>query len=167
MAKISRRDGAARGRTDVTALRRVAPDAPGVAEVLARHVALMRAQSPAESCHVLPAEALAPPDITVFALHDADGVVAVGALRLFLPDAELKSMHTVAERRGSGFGRRLLAGLMDEARRAGVRRLYLETGAGPEHAAARALYHSAGFVTCAPYGSYKQDPLSVFMVLTL
>lgn len=144
-----------------------APDEPAVAEVLARHFALMRAQSPEESCHVLPGAALAAPDIHVFALREAETVLAVGALRVTGSDGELKSMHTVAESRGRGHGRRLLCGVLEEARRMGVQRIYLETGSGDEHAAARRLYTSEGFALCGPFGAYKPDPLSVFMSRSL
>lgn len=144
-------------------LHRVAPDEPEIAAVLDRHFALMRSQTPAESCHVLPADALATPDIHLFALRGPDEVVAVGALRVFGKSAELKSMHTVSERRGQGCGRRLLKEVMNEARRMGLEALFLETGTGPEHSAARALYLSEGFAECAPFGTYQADPLSVFM----
>ncbi len=33
--------------------------------------------------------------------------------------------------------------------------------------AARSLYTSFGFVPCPPFGSYKEDPNSVFMTIQL
>jgi putative acetyltransferase len=151
----------------VTALERVSAQAPDVAAILARHFALMRSQTPEESCHVLPAEAMAAPDIALFALRKEGRPVAIGALRLMGRQGELKSMHTLAEARGRGFGRQILRGLMDEARRMGLTEVLLETGAGPEHQAARALYASEGFTPCPPFGEYRPDPLSVFMARTL
>ncbi|MBW4707115.1 GNAT family N-acetyltransferase [Roseobacter sp. YSTF-M11] len=59
--------------------------------------------------------------------------------------------------------RAMLNALIDAARDMGVQRLFLETGSGPEHHAARKLYQSAGFTICAPFGDYTVDPLSVFM----
>ncbi len=66
----------------MTALERVSAQAPDVAAILARHFDLMRSQTPEESCHVLPAEAMAAPDIALFALREQGRPVAIGALRL-------------------------------------------------------------------------------------
>ncbi|QJF50105.1 GNAT family N-acetyltransferase [Roseobacter ponti] len=151
----------------MTAIVRVRADEPDVAQLLTRHFELMRSQSPPESCHVLPGDALNAPDITLYGLRDADEVVAVGAIRKTgsgeMAHGELKSMHTAQERRGQGLARHLLRGMISEARSAGITVLNLETGAGEEHAAARRLYHSEGFRECPPFGEYVSDPLSVFM----
>jgi putative acetyltransferase len=144
-------------------LERVCADAPDVARLLDRHFNLMRAQSPPESCHVLPAASLSAPDVRLFALREDACAVAVGALKISGTEAELKSMHTAEEFRGRGLARQLLRGLIDHARNAGVKRLDLETGSGVEHAPARALYTSQGFTECPPFGEYVADPLSMFM----
>ena len=143
------------------------PDVPDVADLLARHFALMRAQTPEESCHVLPADALASPDITLMALRREGEALAVGAIRVTGAEGEIKSMHTAANARGQGAARALLAALEAHARACGVRKLNLETGSGPEHAAARALYERAGFTQCGPFGNYSADPLSIFMTRAL
>ena len=143
---------------------RVAARDPDVAALLERHFQLMRSQSPPESCHVLPADDLADPDITLFAIREKESAVAIGALRRFgQADGELKSMHTAAEHRGRGLARHLLQGLIRHAAGEGVRSLWLETGSGPEHAAARGLYAAEGFTPCPPFGDYSEDPLSIFM----
>ncbi|WP_298844213.1 GNAT family N-acetyltransferase [uncultured Roseobacter sp.] len=135
-----------------------------VAALLERHFQLMRSQSPPESCHVLPADALCSPEMILFAIRDNSAAVAVGALRRFGDDdVELKSMHTAAEHRGRGLARQLLRGLIAHARSEGIQFVWLETGAGPEHSAARSLYTSEGFSTCSPFGDYTADPLSIFM----
>jgi putative acetyltransferase len=140
---------------------------PDVADLLARHFALMRAQSPAESCHVLPASELESADTHLYALRQSGALLAVGAIRVAGTAGELKSMHTREALRGRGLGRRLLQHLIAEAGKLGLARLDLETGSGPEHAAARALYISQGFEVCSPFGSYSEDPLSLFMTRAL
>jgi GNAT superfamily N-acetyltransferase len=56
---------------------------------------------------------------------------------------------TVAEGlRGSGLGKRLMQACIDEGRRLGARRLYLETNSGL--APALALYRAMGFRDLAP-----------------
>jgi putative acetyltransferase len=49
----------------------------------------------------------------------------------------------------------------------GLRRLSLETGATEPFKPAHALYASAGFRFCGPFGEYQDDPHSVFMTLEL
>ena len=141
----------------------VRPDDPDVAALLQRHLALMRAQTPPESCHVLPAEALAADDIVLFGLRENGVLLGVGALRRTGDAGEIKSMHTAAETRGRGVARAVLDALIEHARGIGLVRLNLETGSGLEHAAARHLYATAGFDACEPFGDYVGDPLSHFM----
>ena len=56
---------------------------------------------------------------------------------------------------------------MDEATRRSYQRLSLETGAQPAFAPARRLYERFGFRECGPFGSYAEDPNSVFMTRAL
>ncbi|WP_305969950.1 MULTISPECIES: GNAT family N-acetyltransferase [unclassified Mameliella] len=157
-------------------LAEVAGPSPQVEALLAAHHALMRAQSPAESCHVMTGEDLQAEGARVFALSEEDGhILAVGALKTVAEDAapvslagcgpvvELKSMHVTAAARGRGLGHFLLSGMLDMARDAGAGGACLETGTDPVFEPARALYLSQGFVPCPPFGGYRFDPLSVFM----
>jgi putative acetyltransferase len=61
----------------------------------------------------------------------------------------------------------MLGRLLAEARRRGYRRVSLETGTMEAFAPARALYESAGFSPCAPFGTYRGGPHNVFLTLTL
>jgi GNAT superfamily N-acetyltransferase len=68
-------------------------------------------------------------------------------------DAELKRMFVVAEARGRGLARRILARLEDDARAAGRTRMVLETGTKQPEAIA--LYTSSGYTPCAKFGLYR------------
>ena len=57
----------------------------------------------------------------------------------------------------------MLACLLAEARARGDRRVSLETGAMAAFAPARALYESAGFTPCAPFGDYVASENSVYL----
>lgn len=144
------------------------PLAPDLAPIFHRHTAEMHADTPPESIHMMPREDLVGPAITFFVARQAGMAVAMGAVKL-LGDgqAEIKSMHVLAEHRGRGLSRILLAHLIGHARDRGWCRLSLETGAQDSFAAARALYARAGFSTCPPFGTYREDPNSVFMTLAL
>ena len=149
----------------------VTPDTPNTADVralLLRHLELMRASSPEESCHVMEPEALFDRGVVMFAARDPSGLLGVGALaQIDGAHGELKSMHTTAHARGRGVGRAILAALLESARNQGMTRVSLETGAAPLFAPARALYAAQGFTVCPPFGAYVADPLSVFMTRTL
>jgi GNAT superfamily N-acetyltransferase len=68
-------------------------------------------------------------------------------------DAELKRMFVVAEMRGRGLARRILAALEEDARAAGRVRMVLETGTKQPEAIA--LYTSSGYEPCAKFGYYR------------
>ena len=57
--------------------------------------------------------------------------------------------------------------LLADARSRGIRRISLETGSAEFFRPAHALYARAGFVECAPFGSYLPDPHSTFMTVEL
>lgn len=133
-----------------------------------RHTADMHADTPVESIHMLPREDLDADDISFFVMRIAGQPVAMGAIKwLTSTEAELKSMHVLAEHRGAGLSRLMLAHLIKTARDRGAASLYLETGIQPTFEAARALYRRAGFADCAPFGDYRPDPNSVFMGMAL
>lgn len=137
---------------------------PGVAALIATHFELMRAASPEDSCHVMPADALEREGALVFVAEDQGMVVGIGALKIAAEGyGEIKSMHTASAVRGKGVARQILGGLIDSARTREVKQLNLETGSSDMFAPARALYAAEGFTVCPPFGDYTADPLSTFM----
>ncbi len=143
-------------------------DDPRLAALIATHHAQCHAGTPPGSAHALDLRGLARPDIEVFAGFDGETLVAMGALRR-LPDGmgEVKSMHTLAERRAAGLGAEMLAHIVARARALGLKRLSLETGGFDLFHPARRLYRRHGFRDTTPFGEYKADPNSVFLTLAL
>jgi len=136
--------------------------------LLAEHLRDMHAQSPPESVHALPLDALRAADIAFWTVWYDDALLGCGALReLDAARGEIKSMRTARAQRGRGVARAMLSHILGEARRRAYRRVSLETGAQAAFAPARQLYRSAGFVDCAPFGDYAPDPNSVFLTLEL
>jgi len=116
---------------------------------------------PPESRHGLDLAAYADPDVALFIARAAGVVVGCGAYRLAGDgSAEVKSMFVLPEARGRGIGRAILAAI-EAALRGRATTLRLETGTKQD--AALRLYESAGFHRRGPFGSYRDDPLSVFM----
>jgi putative acetyltransferase len=144
------------------------PNAPDVRALIGRHRAAMLAASPPEHAFALDADGLADPAVTVYGYRRAGRLLAIGALRELDPaHGEIKSMHTADAARGRGAGRAMLAHLLGTARSRGYARVSLETGTMAEFAAARALYASAGFRPCEPFGDYQASPDNCFFTITL
>lgn len=138
-------------------------DSADVQALLAFHFAQMRSTSPPDACHVLPADGLRDPAISFWSARDDGRLLGVGALKALGPDhGEIKSMRTAPEALGRGVGRALLHHLVDEARARGYRRLSLETGSTAPFAAALRLYESEGFVSCGPFGGYRDTEFTRF-----
>ena len=117
---------------------------------------------PPESHHGVDSAALAAPNVLFAVARDEQGA-AVGCAGMVLETdyGEVKRMFTAPGFRGRGVAGRLLNFLEAEAAARGCFRYALETG--HLQIEAIALYERAGYVRCAPFGSYAEDPNSVFM----
>jgi putative acetyltransferase len=143
-------------------------DDPRVVELLHAHLTRARTETAPGSAHALDLSGLRTPDVTFWSGWEGDVVVGVGALKQLSADhGEVKSMHTAEAARGRGVGSAMLRQIMAAARARGMSRLSLETGSWAYFAPARALYARHGFVECAPFGEYREDPNSVFMTVGL
>ena len=126
-----------------------------LAQILQAHWLFCTSSTPIEHVYALDASKLFSPDITVFGARIDGELVGVGAMRkLDLLHAELKSMHTLAEFRGSGIGKAMVAQIEDFARSSGIERMSLETGTNEAFKAARELYKSLGYNSCDAFGDY-------------
>ena len=144
------------------------PRAADVRELLGRHLTFARTHTPPEHVHALELTGLLDPSVTFFSYRASGTLLGVGALKeLDQRHGEVKSMHTAQEARGRGIGRAMLARLLAVARERGYLRVSLETGTMPAFAAARALYASAGFTACEPFGDYTVSPSNTWMTLSL
>jgi putative acetyltransferase len=116
---------------------------------------------PPTSNHFLDLDQLSQPDIRLFVARRNGSPLACGALRIASDYGEVKRMYVAPAARGEGLGRAILARIESEAQRAGLRVMRLETG--NRQTEALALYRSAGYVDCGPFGEYGPDPISRFM----
>jgi putative acetyltransferase len=139
-----------------------------IAEFLDEHIQEMRSVTPPESKHALDLDGLRVPEITFWTMIEDGRVLACGALKLLGNDeGEIKSMRVVPDCRQRGVASTMLQHILAEARRKGLVRLYLETGAFEFFEPARRLYLKHGFELCGPFAEYKPDPNSVFMTKSL
>ena len=147
---------------------RESPLSPDLALLFDRHTADMHADTPPESIYMMDASELDTPAVQFLVARDDGKPVAMVAFkRLTGTHAEIKSMHVLAEARGRGLSKRILAEVEAVAKATGVTRLSLETGIQPTFVAARALYEKAGYAVCGPIEGYWDDPNSLFMTKVL
>jgi putative acetyltransferase len=145
------------------------PVDPDLTLLFTRHTADMHADTPPESIHMMDASELAIPAVQFFVAREAGQPLAMGAFKMLSDPthAEIKSMHVLAEARGRGLSKAMLAHVEATARAAGITRLSLETGVQPTFIAARGLYERAGYSICGPFAGYWDDPNSLFMTKSL
>jgi putative acetyltransferase len=141
------------------------PAQPEIVQLLRDGEAHSAALYPTESNHHLSLDALRAPEIRFLVARENGRALGTGALVLNGDWAELKRMWVVAEARGRGISKSVLAALEAVAREAGIKMLRLETGVASHEALG--LYERAGFVRTPPFADYQPDPLSVFMAKLL
>jgi putative acetyltransferase len=135
-----------------------------IAKLLEEHLDDMWAIGPPESVHALDLDALRAPEITFWSVWIDGELAGCGALKeLDKTHAEIKSMRTARSHLRKGVAAKLLRHILDEAKRRSYSRVSLETGSLKAFLPARKLYKSFGFVECAPFADYEEDPNSVFM----
>ena len=139
-------------------------DHPSVVRLLGEHLQAMTQYSPAESIHALDVSGLRQAQITFWTAWDGEELLGCAALKAMGEErGEIKSMRTAAKHLRQGVAAKLLAHVIDEARRRGYRQLFLETGAAEAFVPAHQLYAGFGFVLCGPFQGYVEDRYSVFM----
>ena len=138
------------------------PDQPDIRAFLAASDAYMATLYPAESNHLVDVAALQNDSVHFYVARHGTRAIGCGAIVVATDhSAEIKRMWIDPKARGLKLGAALLVTLEIAAHDAGCTIMRLETGISqPE---ALALYRKSGFAEIAPFGSYKPDPLSVFM----
>ncbi len=128
---------------------------PQVQELAAFHQRAMIDGSPPGLSFALDVSGLKHPDVTVWAVHAGERVVAIGALKT-LDNAcgEVKSMRTHPDYLRQGLAAALLETIIAHARGQGLSVLSLETGTGPAFEPALALYRRRGFANGDAFGDY-------------
>jgi len=136
---------------------------PEIRELLQEHLRSVALLSPPASVHALDIAALRKPEITLWTAWEDGELLGCAALKELNSDhAEVKSMRTSRSHLRKGVAKKLLAHVVEEARRRSYGRLSLETGSAEAFEPARKLYASLGFEYCEPFADYVEDPYSLF-----
>ena len=143
-------------------------DHPEVNSLLTKHFIELRSVSPEGSTHVLDIPGLKISSIKFWSLWNNDQLLGCGALK-FLSEThgEFKSIRVADKHRKKGMGKKIISHLIAEAKKIGIKKLSIETGAGEFFLPARKLFMKFGFKSCKPFAHYKEDPNSCYFDLEI
>ena len=143
-------------------------DHPEVNELLRKHFIELRSVSPEGSAHVLDISGLKDPTIRFWSLWEENELVGCGALKFLDKEhGEFKSIRVADKFRGRAIGEKIISHLIDQAKKIGIKKLSIETGAGDFFISARKLFQKFGFKSCKPFAHYKEDPNSCYFDLEI
>lgn len=138
------------------------PRQPEILRLLDMSDAYAASLYPEESNHLVDVPALEQPGVSFFVARFDGAVVGCCALvEAGDGSAEIKRMFVDPLARGLKVGKRLLQALEEHGDGRGLILIQLETGIHQPEAIG--LYRSAGYIERPPFGSYRSDPLSLFM----
>jgi putative acetyltransferase len=150
--------------TPEAAIEHLDPDVAEVRALIAASDAFYDGLYPAESTHLESSADLKRPDVLFIGCRLDGKLVATGAAKIMQDDgtyAEIKRVFVLEQYRGRGLSRKIMQFLETELEHRGIRLYRLETGIKqPE---ALGLYRKLGYRERPPFGSYRADPLSIFM----
>jgi len=136
------------------------PASPDATALIAELDAHLTPLYPSESRHGFSVQKLITDAVAFFVIRDGGSPAGCGGIKLFGTEyGEIKRMWVRPQFRGSGYGKLMLDHLADYAMSHGIALLRLETGIH-QHAAIR-LYEREGFKRIPPFGSYRNDPVSL------
>ena len=111
------------------------------------------------------AELLASPGVAGVLLERARELLGLALWRTAADEAELLTIAIGADCRREGFGRMMLAAVIERAAMAGTQKLFLEVA--EDNAPARALYSQAGFEPVGRRAGYYKRPAGLADALVL
>lgn len=140
-----------------------APDAVQLINELEEHVDSYG--YPEESRHGFSVEKLIREGVPFFVMYLSDIPIGCGGIKLLADYGEIKRMFIRPAYQGQGYAKAMLRHLADYAVQHKVKLIRLETGI--HQVPAIRLYESFGFTRCGPFGEYREDPVSVYMEMTV
>ena len=143
---------------------------PATADDLAAIMAIERASFPSDAwSEAMMAGELASPHGSYLVVEEAGRVIGYGGVRAVrgAADADIQTIALDATARGTGRGRMLLAALLECARNAGARTVFLEVR--DDNPVAQGLYRREGFIETGRRPRYYQpdDVDAIIMQLDL
>jgi putative acetyltransferase len=145
----------------------VPPDSADAVQLISElDVHLQAHPYPQQSRHAFSVEKLLLERVAFFITHYRGELAGCGGIKIFQNEyGEVKRMWVRPAFRGLGLGKAMLQHLAQYAQRRELSLLRLETGIYETEAIG--LYERFGFQRRAPFGEYKEDPMSVYFEKSL
>tara|TARA_A100000164_G_scaffold264276_1_gene236110 strand:- start:25 stop:480 length:456 start_codon:yes stop_codon:yes gene_type:complete len=143
-------------------------DNPEVNQLLKKHFIELRSVSPKGSAHVLDIEGLKVKSIKFWSIYENEKLIGCGALKFLDPvHGEFKSIRVADSFRKKGYGKKVIAILIEKSRQLNIQKISIETGSGEFFLPARKLFKNSGFTECDPFSHYIDDINSCYMSLKI
>jgi putative acetyltransferase len=149
-------------------IRLLDPETEEAQELITFSDQYMESLYPSESNHLESLTALKASNVAFFGGYIDGKLIACGATKILDDDGrygEIKRVFVIEGFRGQGLSKALIVHLEHHLRNSNINLARLETGV--KQSEALGLYGRLGYVVRGPFGSYREDPLSVFMEKTL
>jgi len=138
------------------------PRSPPIQKMISELDDYQAALYPPESNHLEPLGKLIPPDYYFIAAWEGHYVLGIASFRRVSGTyVEIKRLYVPHQNRGLGLAIKLMDALEEKALQEGYSEARLETGIHQNEALS--LYQKLGYEKTGPFGSYQEDPFSVFM----
>ncbi|MBT3584814.1 MAG: GNAT family N-acetyltransferase [Halobacteriovoraceae bacterium] len=132
-----------------------------VRSILQKIDAYQREVYPDDSNGISSDDVLTLDNLTLYGAFEGDHLYGLGAIIYHQDYGEMKRLYVDKRARGKGVANLLLKKREEIMRQHGYKIARLETGI--HQAAAIKLFKKRGFIEVKRFGSYNDDPLSVFM----
>ena len=147
---------------DTISIRPADPRTPPIQKMISDLDDYHAALYPPESNHLEPMDKLISPEYFFIAACKDNEVLGIASFRRVSGMyVEIKRLYVPHQNRGMGLAIKLMVDLEKKAIQEGFSEARLETGLHQNEALS--LYQKLGYEKTGPFGSYQEDPLSVFM----
>ena len=116
---------------------------------------------PPESNHLDSLDELSKTNVDFLAAYCGSEICGIGAVKVLDDYGEIKRLYVPEKHRGKGVAKELVKELENCLAKRSIFTARLETGIHQREAID--LYLKLGYSKIAPFGDYREDPLSVFM----
>jgi putative acetyltransferase len=147
---------------DTISIRPADPRTPPIRKMISELDDYQAALYPPESNHLEPVNKLISPEYFFIAAWKGQDILGIASFRRVSGMyVEIKRLYVPHQKRGLGLAIKLMNALEEKAIQEGYSEARLETGIHQNEALS--LYQKLGYDKAGPFGSYQEDPLSVFM----
>jgi putative acetyltransferase len=147
---------------DIILIRPADPMTPPIQKMISNLDDYQASLSPSESNHLEPVEKLVSSEYYFIAAWKDHELLGIASFRRISGAyVEIKRWYVPHQHRGMGLAIKLMDALEEKAVQEGFSEARLETGIHQNEALR--LYQKLGYEKTEPFGSYQEDPLSVFM----